>query len=73
MLSSIRDIDWNTSIKDKLEGNGVKLAIPACNVGEREQLNRVFSVCSKEMPPSRGFIHSAMVIRVSYHEICETG
>ncbi|KAL8722892.1 MAG: hypothetical protein Q9181_007402 [Wetmoreana brouardii] len=51
------------SIVDELNGNGVKLAIYECDVGDREQVDRALGLCSKEMPPIRGVIHTAMVIR----------
>ncbi|KAL8919077.1 MAG: hypothetical protein Q9208_006961 [Pyrenodesmia sp. 3 TL-2023] len=51
------------SIKDELEGDGVKLAIHACDVGDAEQLQSVLNLCSNDMPPIRGVIQSAMVIR----------
>ncbi|KAL8882951.1 MAG: hypothetical protein Q9198_000127 [Flavoplaca austrocitrina] len=51
------------SIKEELEGDGVKLAIHACDVGDAEQLQSALSVCSNEMPPIKGVIQSAMVIR----------
>lgn len=54
------------SVKSELESKGVKLSIYECDVGDRKQLENVLSLCSKEMPPIRGVIHSAMVIRVSY-------
>lgn len=54
------------SIKDELEGTGVKLAIYECDIGEVEQLRIVLESCSSAMPPIRGVIQSAMVIRVSF-------
>ncbi|KAL8897966.1 MAG: hypothetical protein Q9207_006939 [Kuettlingeria erythrocarpa] len=51
------------TVKDELERNGVKLAIYKCDVGEVEQLRMVLVSCSSAMPPIRGVIQSAMVIR----------
>ena len=52
------------SMKDELESQGVRLAIYECDVGDREQVNNVLGLCTREMPPIKGVIHSAMVIRV---------
>ena len=53
------------TLKDELEEMGVKLAVYACDVSNLEQLKQVLMLCAKEMPPIRGVIQSAMVIRVS--------
>lgn len=58
-----------SSLKDELEGNGVKLTVYACDIGHREQLQSVLDLCAKSMPPIKGVIQSAMVIRVSCNEI----
>ena len=52
-------------LREELENLGVKLVGYACDVGNLEQLEETLERCAEEMPPFRGVIHSAMVIRVS--------
>ncbi len=53
------------SFVDELEGLGVRLKVYACDVSNAEELNLTLKTCFREMPPIRGVIQSAMVIRVS--------
>ena len=53
------------SLKNELERNNVKLAVYACDVSNFDQLKQTLISCEKEMPPIRGVIQSAMVIRDS--------
>ena len=53
------------TLKEELESLGVKLVGYACDVGNLEQLQVTLRRCAEEMPPFRGVIQSAMVIRVS--------
>ena len=53
------------SLVDELGQQGIKLAVYACDVGSHEQLQQTLGLCAKEMPPIRGVIQSAMVLRVS--------
>ena len=59
------------SLKEELESLGVKLVGYACDVGNLEQLREVLRRCAEEMPPFRGVIQSAMVIKVRLG--CSTG
>ena len=52
-------------LKEELESLGVKLVCYACDVGNLKQLEKTLRRCAEEMPPFRGVIQSAMVIRVS--------
>lgn len=54
-----------TSLKDELERIGVKLAVYACNVSNHEEVDHALGSAAQQMPPIKGLIHSAMVIRVS--------
>ena len=49
----------------ELQQAGVRLRAYACDVSDLEQLDQTLGLCSKEMPPIRGVIQSAMVLRVS--------
>ncbi len=62
-----------SSLKEELEGNRIKLAVFACDVGHREQLQSVLSLCAESLPPIKGVIQSAMVIRVSSKDIIGGG
>lgn len=50
---------------DELGATGCKIMIRNCDIAERSDLARVISDCAKEMPPVRGVIQGAMVLRVS--------
>ncbi|KAL9005493.1 MAG: hypothetical protein Q9188_001730 [Gyalolechia gomerana] len=51
------------SIESELESKGNKLAVYKCDIANREQLGVVLRNASEEMPPVKGVIQSAMVIR----------
>lgn len=53
------------SVVAKLETLGVRLKVCACDVSNAEELEQTLKLCVKEMPPIRGVIQSAMVIKVS--------
>ena len=49
----------------QLQDKGVTVAVYACDVCEPAQLADLIAQCSKSMPPIRGVIQGAMVLRVS--------
>ncbi|KAF2181154.1 KR-domain-containing protein [Zopfia rhizophila CBS 207.26] len=49
----------------ELRAEGVTVEAPFCDVGNREQLEAALNVCSQNMPPIKGCIHSAMVLKDS--------
>ena len=51
------------------ENQGAKVSVSACDVSDSEQLSQVVSESSSEMPPIRGVIHTAMVLRVSHPSV----
>ncbi|KAL8670019.1 MAG: hypothetical protein Q9168_005420 [Polycauliona sp. 1 TL-2023] len=51
------------SIKEELASKGAQLVVYACDVADRSQLDDTFRSCSEILPPIKGVIHSAMVIR----------
>ena len=53
------------SLVDELATLDVKLQVYACNVSKAEELSQTLQFCISEMPPIRGVIQSAMVIKVS--------
>ncbi|KAL8844220.1 MAG: hypothetical protein Q9176_001395 [Flavoplaca citrina] len=55
-----------TSLKEELESKGATLAIHACDVADSSQLSLTLHSCTAILPPIKGVIHSAMVIRVSF-------
>lgn len=55
------------SIESELESKGIKLVIYNCDIANREQLGVILRNALEEMPPVKGVIQSAMVIRVSCH------
>lgn len=54
------------SLVDELATLGVKLQVYACDVSKAEELSQILQLCISEMPPIRGVIQSAMVIKVSW-------
>lgn len=44
---------------------GTELRAFACDVGNREQLKSALSMCRQELPPIRGLIQAALVLKVS--------
>ena len=55
------------SLVAEFETLGVRLKIYACDVSNAEELGMVLKQCHIEMPPIRGVIQSAMVIKVSHY------
>ena len=53
------------SLLDELAQLDVKLKVYACDVSNAEKLSHTLKLCLEDMPPIRGVIQSAMVIRVS--------
>ena len=53
------------SIARELQEAGVQLRAYACDVSDFDQLEQTPALCDKEMPPIRGVIGSAMVLRVN--------
>ena len=60
---------YAASLRGELERIGIKLAVYECDVSDRAHLDSVLELCSREMPPVKGIIQSAMVIRVSCDDI----
>lgn len=50
---------------DGLRHSGCKVMAEACDIADENDIRRVLDVC-KTMPPIRGCIQSAMVLKVSY-------
>ncbi|KAL9112432.1 MAG: hypothetical protein Q9227_003274 [Pyrenula ochraceoflavens] len=48
---------------EALENQGAKVWVSACDVTDSEQLSQAVSESSSKMPPIRGVIHTAMVLR----------
>ena len=49
-----------------LQEKGASVAVYACDICEQAQLRDLISQSSKSMPPIRGVIQSAMVLRVGH-------
>ncbi|KAL9029564.1 MAG: hypothetical protein Q9196_002212 [Gyalolechia fulgens] len=52
---------------DELQAQGISVATPPCDVGNRAALERTLNQCRKTMPPIKGCIQGAMVLKVSPH------
>ncbi|MCJ1393519.1 hypothetical protein MMC18_006394 [Xylographa bjoerkii] len=51
------------SLIEELRSDGVRIACPPCNVSEEASLVSVLEECARTMPPIRGCIQGAMVLR----------
>lgn len=49
---------------EEMESQGINLAIPSCDVSDKEALTLVLRECYKTMPPVKGCIQGAMVLKV---------
>lgn len=54
----------NSLIRD-LGAEGTTVSVRQCDVSKHEDVARLASDCSRDLPPIRGVIHSAMVLNVS--------
>lgn len=52
-------------LEAELESLGTKLTIHACDIGDKKQVLEVAKQCRENLPPVRGVVHAAMVLRVS--------
>lgn len=50
---------------DELKGRHCNIATRNCDIAEEANLARAVQDCAREMPPVRGVIQAAMVLRVS--------
>lgn len=63
-----RDIDDETRQKhtSAVEAHGAKLHIIQCDITDDESMSGAASYCSSSLPPIRGVVNGAMVLRVSF-------
>ena len=52
---------------DELRGKGANVAVFSCDVSKAEQLDGLLTQCTEIMPPIRGVVQAAMVIKVGSH------
>lgn len=50
-----------------LQAQGVRVETPLCDISDFKSLESVLKSLDKKMPPIKGCIQSAMVLRVSLH------
>ena len=62
--SGLRSIE-SLALATQLREAGVRLAVYACDVSDAQRLKEVLDLCKGEMPPIRGLIHGAMVLKVN--------
>jgi hypothetical protein len=57
------------SLIGELRSVGAKILLAGCDVADRSQLAMTLKDCGTQMPPIKGVIQGAMVLRVSvFHE-----
>lgn len=57
--------DQVKSLIQDLGAEGTTVLVRQCDVSKHEDVARLVTDCSRESPPIRGVIHSAMVLNVS--------
>lgn len=50
---------------DELKGHGTEVVVYTCDIGDESQVKKKIHYVQETMPPIRGVLHGAMVIRVS--------
>lgn len=63
------DSDKGKAMATELRERGVNAAIYACDVSNASELAAVLEDCARKMPPIKGCIQAAMVLRVSVEDI----
>jgi NAD(P)-dependent dehydrogenase (short-subunit alcohol dehydrogenase family) len=53
------------ALVDELVQRGVQVSAPSCDIADLNQLENAVREAASTMPPIRGCIHSAMLLRVS--------
>jgi NADPH:quinone reductase-like Zn-dependent oxidoreductase len=67
LLSRAKKEDTDTlRFLDELKSAGASIATPVCDVCDQGSLAAVLEECSKTMPPIKGCIQAAMVLKVSH-------
>ncbi|KAK4236508.1 lovastatin diketide synthase LovF [Achaetomium macrosporum] len=61
------DVKITEFVRD-LESSGAQLYCPPCDVADKESLGAVLDYCREHMPPIRGCIQAAMVLRDGFFE-----
>lgn len=54
----------SVTVAKELKEAGVNLAVHACDIGDYAQVKAALDICAKNMPPIRGVIQAAMVLKV---------
>lgn len=65
-------VSRKASVNDKVQGlidelatKGTRVIVKACDVGSRQSVESLVKEQMKDLPPVRGVVHGAMVLRVS--------
>lgn len=53
-------------LESEMASLGTKLTIFGCDIGDEKQVSEVAKRCQEDLPPVRGIVHGAMVLRVSW-------
>ena len=56
-------------LTNELEKAGCRVVVHSCDIADSAQLAQMLQVVGKEMPPIRGIIQGAMVLKVCYHSL----
>lgn len=59
---------------DKLRAEGVNVEVGRCDVGDAREMDQTLAPVLQRMPPVRGVVYGAMVLRVSSPlHVCPSG
>lgn len=68
IILASRSSQVSDNVKTLVEGlafEGTEVLVRQCDVAKQEDVAKLISECSRDLPPIRGVIHSAMVLCVS--------
>lgn len=57
------------ALMDECSSQGARVLVEACDIGDPGSVRDVTESITKRLPPIRGFVHAAMVLRVSKHSM----
>ncbi|KAI6442156.1 Type I Iterative PKS [Pyricularia oryzae] len=56
------------ALVEELASSGVQIKVVACDVADEAQVEQAFADCARDMPPVRGVVQAAMVLRDAVFE-----
>ena len=63
--------DKSQALVEEIAKMGASLAVKSCDVTSATDMERLIKDCESTMPPIRGVIHGAMVLKVNLLRLCD--